>query len=675
MIAPPKEVKPPKIARENVHSWNNGYQSHTDITRSQKAALATADNVLVVQDGAVRPRPSTALWGEQPVGKVLGLDEFVKLDVNNKPETMLASVQIDPNDSNAKLYVNKDGGSWTECSGKTYNDGVKANFVQGAGKLLVLNGEDNLSYLNFSDMTIKTFSPLATPVISTATPTGLTGSSLTYRYRVSALNEVGESIASTAATVTVGTDRDAWDPATQYVTVSWGAITGATGYAIYLGISAGRETMITTVPDTSTSYKDTGVAPQIVSRLAPSGNSTEGPICSTGANVGGQIFMTGDKENPYRVWYGGTGQDALDFSPFNGGGWIDVSLGGKDLPVRIVPFRDGKGTPMATIMMKGTNGSGKIVHLGVETQSLADVIISFMAAYEANGQDGTDSPNGVVVYRDSMWYPSADGFKTTGTRPNIQNILSTNNITDTITDDIAKLNRNAMSTCSGIAYDGRIYWAVPIGGGSNSQIWVLDIARGGQWMLPWYLNADQLLLYGDSQGKTHFLMLSDDKIYEFTRTKASEDNGVKFRSKISSGYVKVDENGMDWMHVIDVTFVFINPQGDISMRVRGKTEDEPVAPVGDRSFTPTTSYAGWGELKTVEGIPVTYLGWGDKQWGEIVNAPASYGASRVARTIEVDEVVNYLQWEVEGFGADYILSDVVVRYINVGTIITDEMEM
>lgn len=672
MITAPKSQKPPKIQTMNSHAWTKGYNSHTDPTRSDPKALATADNVILEQDGVVRPRPSLIEYGEQPTGTVLGLDEFTKLN-GSTPETYLIMMMVDG--GVGKIYVSKDAGTWTLCAGKTYDSEAKARFVQGAGKVLIMNGVDNLSYLDTTTLDIEVFSALTTPGAPIATPTGLSGSTVTYRYRVSALNDVGETAASTAATATVGTDRDSWDPATQYVTLTWSAVSGANGYAVYLGLSAGKETLITTLPSTSLSYKDTGVAPQVATRLAPAGNSTEGPITKSGANVAGQIVMIGDKDYPYRAWFGGSGEDALDFSPFNGGGWIDISLGGKDIPVRVVSFRDGKGTPMATILMKGTNGSGKLVHLTLETQSLADVIISYMAAYEANGQDGTDAPDGVVVYKDSLWYPSADGFKTTGTKPQIQNILSTNNISDTIETDVAKLNRTSMDNSSGVAYEGRIYWALPVGTSTNNQIWVLDLARGGQWMLPWRVNADQLLLYGDNDGNTHFLAVVGNKILEFTRSVATTDDGTGFPTKVGSGYIKADESGLEWFYIIDVTFVLINPQGVINLDIRGKTEDSAIAQVGAKTFTRNTQYAGWGELTSGAtsgwGVPLS----AESSWGEIVTVPSTYGSSRVVRTVEIGEVLNYMQWEIGSLGgADYALSDVIIRYVNVGAIITEEME-
>lgn len=92
---------------------------------------------------------------------------------------------------------------------------------------------------------------LATPV-NAAFSTATTGGSLaaaTYSYRVSATNALGETLASTATTIaTTGT--------TSTVTVNWGAVTGATGYKVY-GRTGGTELLIASVGAVTT-YTDTG---------------------------------------------------------------------------------------------------------------------------------------------------------------------------------------------------------------------------------------------------------------------------------------------------------------------------------------------------------------------------------------------------------------------------------
>lgn len=99
---------------------------------------------------------------------------------------------------------------------------------------------------------------------------GSTGGSLvsaTYSYKVAALSSVGETMASTSATVTIGGSIS-----TGTVTVTWAAIEGAIGYKVY-GRSSGNEKLITTVGAGTTSFLDDGT-------LTP--DSTKSPITNAG---------------------------------------------------------------------------------------------------------------------------------------------------------------------------------------------------------------------------------------------------------------------------------------------------------------------------------------------------------------------------------------------------------
>jgi hypothetical protein len=667
MIPVQKAAKQPDLKTISLHDWLKGRRSDTDYTRTDNGALAVTDNVIVEQDGVVAPRPATVPYGMQFVGECIGIDDFTKI-VGGKPESWLVTMQVV--DGVGKIFVNKDGGVWQECAGKTYDPNFEASFVQGAGKILIMNGKDYLSYLDTTTLTITLFSALARPAAPTVTPTGMTGSAITYRFRVTATSTIGETDASVAATVATSLARSQWTQTgstPHFVTLSWTAIPNARGYCIYVGTEAGKEVFIGTVPPSSTSFVDDGSAVEIVSKPAPLGNSTQGPIVSRGVNVAGQIFLIGDG---YKVWYGGSGDNAFDFSAYNGGGWIAPADGGKYVPITGIPFRDGKGTPMCTVFSSGGSGNGKITHLSAQSMNFGDTVISYMQADEANGQDGTNSPNAVAQTRDSAWYPSGNTFKTTGTKPQVQNILSTDNISDAIYDDMQKLNYKAMAKASAAVVNGRIHWALPVGSDENNQIWTLDLTRGGQWMLPWNFKAKKLLVYGSNDGVIHFLANTGKNLVEFTRNLATQDTGVAFPTRVGSGFIKAEKTGTNWMYLVDVTVVLINPQGQIDLSVKAKTKDGSIAELGKKNFLPQVSYSGWGEIMNEANSK-----WGDVAWGEIMSVPVTYGSTRVTRTIPIKKAVNYFQWEISSSVKDtfYQVSDVVARYVDIGMLITEEM--
>lgn len=106
---------------------------------------------------------------------------------------------------------------------------------------------------------------LSAPTVS-VTNIGSAGAT-TYGYRVSAINSVGETLASSTVVTTTG---NASLTGSNYNRVSWTRVIGATGYKVY-GRTSGSELLMATVT-TALHYDDTGAATP--SGALPSSNTT-----------------------------------------------------------------------------------------------------------------------------------------------------------------------------------------------------------------------------------------------------------------------------------------------------------------------------------------------------------------------------------------------------------------
>lgn len=559
--------------------------------------------------------------------------------------------------------------TWSKCTGKTYSTTAPGHFCQIQEKVLIMNGEDSLSYLNVATSTVTGYTALSTPAVPTlGTLTGLTGSVFKVYYAVTANSTVGETDGSPILTQSVLTDRDLWNPETQSVKINWTTVTGVVSWNVYMGISAdgaGIPTMylISSGLDASIlSFTDNGTRSQDLTRPLPSSNSTAGPKASRGEVINGRPWLVGDKDNPFFVWRGGDYGHELDFSPAYGGGYTPIGNGSKEIPVRVTSFRDGKGDNKITVLSQGTNGRGKRYIVAPVTLTYGSSSFVVWQVAEDSGSDGTDSPDGVISYNNSLWYPSRDGFKTTGTKPQLQNVLSTDRISNTIQDDISSLNNDAMDVCVGLPFEGRLYWAVPVGSVTNSQIWVLDLDRQGAWMKPWNIAADWMMLYNDNDGITHFIVLSNNTIYEMSYAALTTDDGVSFMTSGDSGQIPFSEDSRDWGRLIQLIFVFLRPQGTINLSVSGRTEDSNVEVVGTAVLQESAkaTRAGWSEPGA---------GWSSlRGWSEIVTVPTAFNSAVREVVVEVDEDLQWFSygWYSTEAGVDYNLSDVIAEYCSVG---------
>lgn len=659
-------TKPPRIVRKSVRNWNNGTVTAYDDGRTPLEGLRSSGNVLLTQDGVIRPRPSLSLYGPQPVGTVLGeIFEFTVQSGLSRQYWMI-SLQNVSGTTNAYIAKGEDT-SWTLCTGKTYDNSGRGHFLMIQNKILIMNGIDSLSYLNIPTSTVIGFTALTTPAAPTLTTnTGLVGTAFNVYYAITANSTVGETNGSGILTQPVLIDRDLWNPATQSIKIGWTTVTGVQSWNVYMGVSAdgaGVPTMyaIATGLDASIlSFTDDGSRAQDLTRPLPTNNSTAGPKTSRGSVINGRIWMVGDKDNPFYAWRGGDYGFELDFSPSNGGGFSPMGNYTKEVPTFVGAFRSGKGDSTVTVLSQGSNGHGLRFILTPTTITYGTTTFVVWEVSEDSGKDGTDSPDGVINYQNSLWYPSRDGFKTTGTKPQLQNVLSTDRVSNTIQPDITTLNNSAMSMCVGLGYEGRLYWALPVGGTTNTQIWVLDLDRKGAWMKPWNISADWMWLYNDNNGDTHHLILSGNAIYQLSYVSLTSDNGVTVQTSADSGQINFSDDGRMWGRLINLTFVLLRPQGTINFTVAGRTEDSTLAQVGQGAFISTSTRAGWSEPRA---------GWSSlRGWSEIVTVPVSFNESSQEVYIDVDEDIQWFSWglNTNDPGVDYALSDVVATYVEVG---------
>ena len=628
--------------------FKRGYMSFVSDSRMPIDALADLTNMSLDQDNMPRPRPSLVLFGEQPLGEMLGVGTFIKI-VAGLPEKWDISTQVIA--GVGKIHVRKDGGTWVAAGGtNAYDVNATANFCQSANRVYLSNGVDAMSYYDIATGDTVEYSALATPSAPTASPTGLTGTNFTYYYRVTANNNVGESTASIAVTQQVSTTRDSWNSATQDITVSWSAVPGATSYSLYAGTVAGKEQLLTTV--TGLTFKDDGKLPLNAFVIAPAGNSTEGPILTHMINKDGQLYGVGDIDNPSYLWYDGGGTSAGDFSPFNGGGNVGINPGGDTTPQSVRSYRTGKGDPAITVLSRGVAGTGKMHHLVFSQTSFDNIVINVPNIQEANGQAGTVSADAVVEHDNSLHYPTGQDFRTSCTLANLQNILSNSSTANDIMPDVKRLTLSAMHKSKGLVYENLIYWALPVASNENNQIWIKDMSRRGIWVMPWIISAKFMWLSEDNiSGDISHCIYDGTNILKFTRSVSTADNGIPFRTRTAHEGLVWDDSGMSMAAVQEQRFKLLQPVGTIKFNAFGLDEDGSVNNLANEEFSQESSFSGWNNMFYSNEDPLSLYS------DDIGVIDYTAQAVRVV-TLEVDETLNQLGWEciTDTAGVDFFLS-------------------
>lgn len=636
--------------------FKRGYQSFVSDSRTPFDALSDMTNVTLDQDNLPRPRQSLVLLGGQPLGAMLGVGTFIKI-VSGQPEKWDISMQVIG--GYGKIHTRKDGGTWVAAGGTNqYSSTAMVNFCQSGNRVYASNGIDNMSYYDIATGATIEYSALTTPSTPTATGTGLTGTTFTYYYRVSANSAVGESAASVADTEQVALARDQWTTG-KYITITWSAVAGAvTSYNVYVGTVAGEEKYLTTVSNGLT-FVDDGTMVANAFKVAPAGNSTAGPKLTYMWNKDSQLFGVGDADNPDYLWYDAGSTATGDFSPFNGGGNVSINAGGDTVPTAVRSFRTGKGDAALTVLSSGVAGVGKMHHLVFTTNTFDNNVINIPNVSEANGQGGTIAPRAVVEVNNSIVYLTGQDFKSTGTSPNIQNILSTNSISADIIPDVRMINRNAARNACALVFENKAYFALPVGSTSNNQIWIKDYSRKGIWIMPWTIAAKFMWLSEDNTtGEISFCIYNGTNILKFSSSVMTQDNGVPFRTRVAHEGLVFSDDGMSMGAIQNQRFKFLQPVGEVKAEAFGLDEDGAVNTLASEVYTQTSSFTGWNQWMYSDG----------NEWSGDVGE-VNYTAKQVSVVpLEIDETLNQLGWQVttEKADCDYSLSAVLTNGVLIG---------
>lgn len=638
-----------KIINIRQTKFPKGYVSTIDNSRRPIDSLSDMTNIEVVQDSIVRPRPPLVRYGTQPANTVIGRMN-VRYSGTRKQFFMQNVASV------GKLYSQTDGGSFTLLGG-TYDDEAWAMGVQAKDKVYIFNGVDKLSYVKLSDNSINTYTTLATPVISSVVYTG-TAATTTHYYRVSANNAVGESIASAVVSDNLAKDRNSWVENTDYMDITWGAVAGASSYTIYYSSNNIDFYELYSVNSTSLTFRDLGTIALNIFKLAPEGNSTDGPIFRWMYvdSKNSQVFgIATDNKFYYSAPGATTASTSADFSPFNGGGFVTIDEGSDTYLNFIDGFRTGKGDPVVTVSARGAAGKGKLFHVSFETLTVGDQTIVYPFVIEANGQASTYAPRATIKERDALWYPTGTDFKSTGTSQNIVNILTTNNVSQVINDvDIPRLSLNSLDKAVGVSYMDKLYFALPVGATENNEIWYLDLARKNLWVLRWPIAAKEMWLYEDNNGTTHHCVLVDNIVLEFTRAggQTHQDDETAWSSRVAFESMVWDESGIILGSIRNQYFKFLFPKGIIQVNAVGLTRKGVQQSVGSDTFT-------------VETTPTGYDLWvyDEHVYDEDPGTIDTFGKRVAVLRIKPRGLLAELSWEVvsETSGTDYLLSTVTTK--------------
>jgi len=622
-----------------INKFNGGVNRLLEEARIGFNEAKEATNLMQVQDGLWKPRWGTAVYGATHAANIDGATEYVNTDGTTELITV----------ANGKVWKSTNGGSLTEITGATFTVGIQCFFIQIAGFLYIANGTDLLA--RYNGTTLATYNAISAPTGLVGSRTGLASGIYNIYAQVTAVNSVGETVGSTEASIVGGINkpRDQWT-ASDSVTWSWNTASGAEAYQLYISETAGYQTLLTSV--TASSYIDDGTVAINPYVEPPLSNTTAAPKFKSMEVSGNRIWATNDEENPYTVYFSGTGQFIGNFSDFFGGGWINLEKGGRERPKRVIHYQSGQGTGRATILCSTPEGKGAVWQIDITSATVGDTSFALPSASKIVGSSGTDSQLSVVADNNNIWFLNRKGIFTLGPEKNYYGLLRTNELSSRIRPYIRSLIGSQIDKVCAYFYDAKVFFSVPTATTGNNRMIYYDTERMN-WVVDWSIGAKQFMEYTDTTGVTHFLYVpvAGTQMIELSPN-IQGDQGSAFSTVYTSGRWSLQKMWKDFLKLKKVFIKLGNPRGTINFEIAGSSKNGGFSSVGSATISPQYSLTGMG-----------YDLMGDVLMGTSDGTPTTFSDSSDPRYIKINKKLRDIQLRLttNSIDADYTLQSFIFQ--------------
>lgn len=471
-----------RLTDKRYPNFKGGLNTLVSPVKIKDNELSVAQNIKLVEEGVVTKRDGQAYYGnDTSLSTISGLINYYKSDGTTSI--------IVAGGTKYKKYNTVTSNYDDIASSPTITAGLDTAIVQAYDKLFFNNGTD--AFCSWDGTNWTTYSALSTPSAPTLAKVGAHTSGLTtYSYRVSAFNAAGETLASTAATVTNCLSTLS---TTNAITVTISTVVGATGYAIY-GRVNGQESLLVTVDSTTTVWTDDGTKTPSIAFYPPEENNTAGKKGSMMSFINGRLIISGDPNNPSRVyWSGGGSTNIANFGANVGGGYVDISKSDGEKVTGLVAFQD-------NIFIFKTNSVWKMTFTGSEYPTLSLITRAV----------GCIAPKTICVVENDIFFLSYKGVYVIGNEPNYVGVIRTNELSAKIRDKIQSVNKSRIDDAVAYYYDNKYVLCVSDGGSTYNNIaYVYDRERLA-WFGPWTeMNIRSTCVFTDTDG-TRYLLTGQD---------------------------------------------------------------------------------------------------------------------------------------------------------------------
>lgn len=595
-------------ARDIAISWDNfrrGLNILLKETEVRGDELVQADNLILIGKGVPTKRWGTKDYFQaSATGSVRGLIGLYQKDGTNQ----LLSI------TDQGLLTKKSSASYSIITGASWASGYNVEMTQIDDKIYIVNGQREV--VRYSNPTLTSFPTIATPTGVFAT--GLSGVSGTniVSYRISAITDVGETLASSSYEL----KNQPLDTRENPVLIKWTNVSTASGvlkgYNIY-GRRLGDEKFLGSTAGVSNTFVDDGSATVAEFTYPPTADGTGGVNAKYVTRFEDRLIYAGIVGNPSMVVISGRvpNQDKVDLS--YGGNYILIEPDSGDDITGLGVFEN------RIIVFKQRS----IWQVTLSFQSVGNFTVTEPTATLITASHGCIAPRSIKAVENDVFFLTRKGVYTLGYEPNVFNVLRTNEVSAKVRPFFDNLTTSEKESACAFYHNYKYGLAIP---GKNQTI-VYDRERTS-WIGPWTNDARMFYNYFDSNNDEHLIYGCDDKPYVQEYSESFEDdNGTAIQTTLRT---KKDDFG-DWTRfksIKDVYFLFRNVSGDVNLDIRLQQRNGDVVTAKSVSINPVVGSAGWGSVL-----------WGNAMWGDSPETGGSTDINDLYRYTKLNKVSRNIQ--------------------------------
>lgn len=616
------DYKPPKTLQLDWNDFKGGLNTLLRQTEIKDNELAQADNLKLVGKGVPTKREGSANYFLTAPSVATGSQR-----IRGLKGALFASGASGVNEilalSDWGILVKKNGASYTPVPGASWSSGYNAEMVQVYNKVYVTNGIDTLK--KYDGATIYGFNSLSKPTgVQVTNLSGVSGT-FTRAFRISAFNNVGETIASDEVLIT-NTPQDLINTTLRITWTTSSPASAVAGYGVY-GVDSGDTRFLTSVDPSTLRYDYQGVPDPSLLVFPQAADTTSGPIAKYIISHKDKLVMGNIDGYPSRITWSGGGSNVDKFNWRFGGGYIDIDKDAGDEIKGLIEFQD------SIVVFKERS-------IWSVTLAVADGLVVPTVKMIMRGV-GAVSHRTIRYVENDVFFLSRRGVYTLGNEPNFLNVLRTNEVSARLRPIFDTLTASQLGQACAVYAGNKYRLAFPsTSANKNTKEIIYDRERLA-WMGPntypatpavyevYYDGANmERLVWGDAD---------DNFVTEFS-SGYSNDKGVKIQTILLTKKTAFN-NAFRFKQVKNLYSNWRNVAGTPFVNIILETRDGAVGSAESFSISASNSGVGWG-----------YDKWGTFKWGTTAGAGSSQGSLDLAKRTRINKVGRTVQVEVTTVG-------------------------